>query len=218
MNQGLQITRISTPQVDYQISLMSVKTDAIGFAYTHEGATFYVLTFPSDNLTLVFDTSTNVWHTRASGVNEARHPVNCAVQFASKIICGHYSNGKLLYYDYDKYTDDGEMLIRRRRMKAVDVERRQMFHYGLEVEFEAGVGLQTGQGSDPQAMMRFSDDGGHQWGYEHWVTIGKVGIYRNRARFKKLGRSRDRIYEVAVSDPVPVRILSAYLDATIGAH
>jgi len=43
-----------------------------------------------------------------------------------------------------------------------------------------------------------------------------MGKYKNRARWKKLGRSRERIYELSISDPVPVRILSAYLESSKG--
>ena len=91
-----------------------------------------------------------------------------------------------------------------------------VFHHLLEIEFEAGVGLVTGQGDDPQAMLRWSDDGGHEFGSEHWVGIGKLGQYNNRARWKKLGRSRDRIYELKISDPVKVVLISADLQYNVG--
>ena len=78
------------------------------------------------------------------------------------------------------------------------------------------MGLATGAGSDPQAMMDWSDDGGHTWSNEHWADIGEIGEYDRRARWSKLGRSRDRIYRVTVSDPIKVVILGANLEATAG--
>ena len=177
-----------------------------------------MLSFPTDDKTFVYDSIIGVWHTRASSVNENMHPANCYEYFNGLHLVGHPTNGKLLYYDFDNYTDDGDMLIRRRRCQAVDAQRKLTFHSCLEVEFEAGTGLITGQGSDPQAMLRWSDDGGHQWSNEHWTTIGAIGKYRNRARWKKLGMSRERIYEVAVSDPIKVVLISAYLDAKVGMY
>jgi len=218
MTEGLQLSRISPPQIDYQIAEMTKKDDAYGFGYTQEGASFYVLTFPTDKKTLVFDLSTQVWHTRASGNMDTLHPVSCATWFDGKVLAGHYMKNQLLYYDYEKYSDDGETLRRVRRAKVIDLERRLIKHHILEIEFEAGVGLVAGQGSDPQVMLRWSDDGGKTWSNEHWRSLGKLGKYKNRARWTKLGQSRERIYEVAVSDPVKVVIIAAYLDATIGLH
>ena len=91
-----------------------------------------------------------------------------------------------------------------------------IFHNQLEVEFEAGVGLATGQGSDPQAVLDWSDDGGHTWGNEHWVDIGEIGEYKARAVWRRLGRSRNRTYRLTVSDPVKVVILGATLEAMAG--
>jgi hypothetical protein len=71
-------------------------------------------------------------------------------------------------------------------------------------------------GYDPQAMLRWSNDGGSTFSNEHWVTIGKIGQYLNRAIWRRLGWSRDRIFEVVVSDPIKAVIVSANLKASAG--
>lgn len=91
-----------------------------------------------------------------------------------------------------------------------------MFHQRLQIDLETGVGLVDGQGEDPQIMLRWSDDGGHTWSNEHWRSAGRLGQYRRRAVWWQLGRSRDRIYEMVVSDPVAWHIVDAYLDVTPG--
>lgn len=68
----------------------------------------------------------------------------------------------------------------------------------------------------PQMMMRFSDDGGHTWSKEYLRDCGQAGEYKKRVIWRRLGRSRDRVYEIAVSDPIPWRIVDAYLDADPG--
>jgi hypothetical protein len=73
------------------------------------------------------------------------------------------------------------------------------------------VGLQVGQGTDPQVMIRWSDDGGLSWGTEQWVSIGKVGETKNRAVIYNLGEARDRVWEVNISDPVKRDIIGATL-------
>jgi hypothetical protein len=67
-------------------------------------------------------------------------------------------------------------------------------------------------------MLRWSNDGGSTWSNEHWVSIGKIGHYANRALWRRLGWSRDRIFEVAISDPVKAVIVSAELKASKGEN
>jgi hypothetical protein len=81
------------------------------------------------------------------------------------------------------------------------------------VDVEAGVGLSTGQGDDPQMMVRWSDDGGHTWSNLRTVTMGRIGQYRARARLRRLGSGRDRVFEISISDPVKRVILGAAVDA-----
>ena len=69
-------------------------------------------------------------------------------------------------------------------------------------------------GANPQLMLRWSDDGGHTWSNEHWVSIGKIGEYYRRAIWRRLGMTlklRDRVYEVSGTDPVKIAIMGAEL-------
>jgi hypothetical protein len=63
----------------------------------------------------------------------------------------------------------------------------------------------------PQAMLRWSNDGGSTWSNEYWVGIGQLGRYKNRAIWRRLGTARDRVFEVVVTDPVKMVIISANL-------
>jgi hypothetical protein len=56
-------------------------------------------------------------------------------------------------------------------------------------------------------MLRWSDDGGHTWGNEHWSSMGKIGAYYQRVFWRRLGMTlklRDRVYEISGTDPVKV--------------
>ena len=66
------------------------------------------------------------------------------------------------------------------------------------------------------AMLRWSDDGGHAWSDEYWREIGKKGKYKNRAKWKKMGGFWERIWEWKMTDPVPRRIIGAYLEGQVG--
>ena len=69
---------------------------------------------------------------------------------------------------------------------------------------------------DPQAMLRWSDDDGNTWSNEHWVSMGKIGEYKKRAVWRRLGNSRARIYELVITDPVKRVLTGAQLDAEVG--
>jgi hypothetical protein len=70
----------------------------------------------------------------------------------------------------------------------------------------------------PQAMLRWSNDGGSTWSREYWVTIGQLGKYRNRAIWRRLGTARDRIFEVSITDPVNAVIISSNLKLSEGEN
>ena len=72
--------------------------------------------------------------------------------------------------------------------------------------------------TDPQAMLRWSNDGGSTWSNEYWSGIGKIGKYKNRIIWRRLGWSRDRIFEVVVTDPIKAVIVSANLKASAGEN
>jgi len=72
--------------------------------------------------------------------------------------------------------------------------------------------------TNPQAMLRWSNDGGSTWSNEYWQKIGQQGKYRNRAIWRRLGTARDRVFEVVVTDPVKAVIVSANLKASEGEN
>jgi len=85
------------------------------------------------------------------------------------------------------------------------------------VELVAVSAIPGVQGSDPQAMLRWSDDGGHTWSNEHWRSMGAIGQYGYRTIWRRLGMTeklRDRVYEVSGTDPVKIAIMGAELFIT----
>lgn len=76
----------------------------------------------------------------------------------------------------------------------------------------------TSTTTNPKAMLRWSNDGGSTWSKEYWVSIGQLGRFKNRAIWRRLGMARDRVFEVAVSDPVNAVIVSANLKASNGEN
>lgn len=213
--------RISTFAIENAIQSYAVTDDAIGYTYSQAGHEFYVLTFPTADVTWCFDLSTQMWHRRAwrnpTDGTYHRHRSNCAVVFNDEILVGDYENGKVYALSQSTYTDDGDPLPCVRRCKHITTDLRWQFFSDLQIQFQPGVGLQTGQGSDPECILRWSNDGGSTWGNDHILKIGKAGQYTRRAMKRRLGKARDRVFEVVVTDPVYRVVVSANLNASSGA-
>lgn len=215
---GYTPQRISTHAVENTLVNQYID-DAIAWTYQLEGHECYVVTFPTLNLTWVYDVSTNMWHKwlYTNNLNQyERHRGNCCAVFQGKVLVGDYDNGQIYELDPNNYTDNGQKVRRLRRCPHIVTDLQRQFFDELQIQFQPGVGLQTGQGDNPQAMLRWSNDGGSTWSNEYWVGIGKVGRYYNRAIWRRLGWSRDRIFEVVVTDPVKAVIVSANLKASSG--
>lgn len=212
--------RISTHAVENSLSGKTI-TDAVAWTYQIEGHEVYVISFPSIQLTWCYDIASQMWHkwlyTNNLGQYE-RCRGNCAAVFQGYVLVGDYSNGKIYHLDKNIYTDDGQNVRRLRRAPHLVADFQREYFDELQIQFQPGVGLSTGIGEDPQAMLRWSNDGGSTWSNEHWTSIGRMGKYTNRAIWRRLGTARDRIFEVSVSDPVKCVIVSANLKATQGEN
>jgi hypothetical protein len=174
-----------------------------------------------------------------------RHRGNCHTHFNNMNLVGDWENGQIYMLDPNTYTDDGGEIRRLRRAPHLVSDFQRQYFSELQILFQPGVGLSgnttgvnsptnavaglavaglaiAGQnnlltlGSNPQAMLRWSNDGGSTWSNEHWVSIGLQGAYKNRAIWRRLGQARDRIFEVVVTDPIKAVIVAANLKAEAG--
>lgn len=250
---GYAGVRISTHSVEWQIQQYADITDAVAYTYQQDGHSFYVLNFPSADITWVYDVATQAWHQRAGWLNNqyTRHRGNCQMAFNGQIVVGDYLTGDIYSYDLNVYTEAGAVQKWLRSWRALPTganNLRRTTQHSLQLDCETGVGLDGAtpatttylssissdaasagaisgeseettdaiivQGSDPQVMLRWSDDGGHTWSSEHWRSMGKIGETGRRVLWRRLGMTvklRDRVYEVSGTDPVKIAIMGAEL-------
>jgi hypothetical protein len=218
---GYTGVRVSTHAIEYAIAQYGNISDAVAYTYQQEGHAFYVLTFPTGNATWVYDVSTQAWHERA-GWNTSlgqftRHRSNCQCNFGGNTVVGEYENGNIYTLDLSVYADNGGIQKRLRSWRALPTgtnNLKRSAQHSLQLDCESGTGLVTGQGSDPEIMLRWSDDGGHTWSNEHLSKMGKIGEYYRRVFWRRLGMTlklRDRVYEISQTDPVKAVIMGAEL-------
>ena len=212
---GYAPLRISTHALEYAMQGYADISDAVASTYQEQGHTFYVVTFPSANATWAYDAATSLWHERGYGnsiigATQAIQVGNFCHFDNNTNVAGDRVNGNVYTMSIDTATDvDGAGMWRIRQFRLPSSPAlNYMFYNNAQLDMETGVGLSTGQGSDPQVMLSVSNDAGHTFGNERWVSAGALGNYNARARWVGwLVRARNAVVRIAVSDPVPWRLL-----------
>lgn len=212
--------RVSQHGIEQKLSNDVTIAEGKAFAYSQEGHFFYVLTFPE--ATLVYDVTTREWHERQSYGYDYWLAGAHAQAFGLEFV-GSSNSNRVGYLDPEKYSDAASWFggsTTNQRMEwtyqPVYAEGRRAFHHSLEMILETGVGLTTGQGSDPEIMLDKSDDGGITWQSLPNKKIGKIGKYGTRVRWYGLGSAAQRVYRAAVSDPVKMVVTDTQLHITGG--
>ena len=213
--------RISTHPIEHIIAQAPDITTAYSFSYTLEGHKFIVLTLPSLHRTLVFDISTGKWHERESwdannnslGIWRA----STAFRAYANIYFGDAVNGNVNLCDWTTYTELGNTIRGLAYSIPYHQDRKNLFVSRFELDIQAGVGLTSGQGSDPQIMLGWSVDGARTFKtLQPWRSMGQVGEYLKRLRWLRMGKGRQFVFVISCTDPVPRVIIAAHADIAIG--
>ncbi len=214
---GFDVQRISHHGIETAFNDYTV-SNAYGGITTQDGHKFYNLTFPSNDASWSFDISSGLWSERTTLVGDTPKAwsANAFEKFADKQLIGHNSNGKIYSLDPTVFTEDGTTIERIVDGSVKWLDGKRVTYNRIRLDIDAGVGLITGQGSDPEVMMSFSDDGGITFNSEKWRKFGKIGDYTKRAVWRRQGQARERIYRFKITDPVAVRITGAYTDVRVG--
>jgi hypothetical protein len=213
---GLVPEVISTYPLQKAINSYGTISDATADVYNDLGHTFYLLHFPSEDVTWAYDTQTGVWCKRGTWISEDNTFVASRARWHAFAFGEHRtldsSTGSVYRMSTDLTSDVDDRPIRRlRRAPALVSENQRIQYPGFEVLLESGLGTSTGQGANPRVMMRMSNDGGKTWSPEFLGNAGAIGEYWRRVRWNRLGMGRQRVFEISVSDPIPWRLANAFL-------
>lgn len=204
---GYNAVPVSNPEMDYIFSQYEGVSNATAFAYMVSGHPFYQINFPSANQSWIYDGLTKNWN--QVGGEFTRHRGEMQVNFLDQSVVTDFENGKLYRIDQNTYTDDGVPIVRqlKTRHQATGIHS---FMSEMWLEMEAGVGLPMGQGENPQIMMKVSRDGGHTWSNERWASFGRIGEYKARAKWNRMGTARDWTFVFRITDPVKTVLIAAW--------
>ncbi len=218
---GAQLQRISTHALEKTWQRFATVSDAFGLNFNFDGHKFLPFTFPTESRTFVYDIASQLWHERESrdlnGTPLGRWRGNVAISAYGKTFIGDAYTGKLGYLDPTVFTEFDDPIYAEVVSPPLHADGKRMFMSLFELEVESGVGLTTGQGSDPQVMLSISDDGGRTWSDQQpWQSMGTLGAYRQRLEWRRLGSFYQRHLKVTMSDPVKRTIIRARAELSVG--
>jgi len=208
---------ISTPAVQVALAGYADTSDARGDTFEMLGHTFYLVSFPTARATWLFDMQSSLWTELGTWVSEenrytAWRPLFHVFAYGIHVMLDR-ETGSVYQLSSTFGLDAGARPLRRlRRAPALFTEHRRIFVSRFELMLEAGLGAVSGQGSDPQVMLRISRDGGKTFGNERSRSAGALGNYSQRVFWTKCGSGRDLVFETTMSDPIPYRLIDAYID------
>lgn len=213
MTQGYQTQRISNHAIETALSNYTRTDNAYAFAYQQQGHSFYVISFPSDGKTWVFDSSTSMWHERswynATLSRHEHHRAHVHCFFNGEHLVGDRENGKVYRLDPNEKTDDGVVIVRERATPCLNPHGSRLIFD--EVELICQVGQPTN--TKPKVMLDWSDDRGKTWSNDRLAElandIGAIGEYEKRVIFRRLGQSFGRVFRVRMTDAGRLVILGA---------
>ena len=213
-SQGYNAVRVSTQAIEKRIAESVSRGDSYAWTYHQQGHAFVVFQIKGLNTSLVLDLSTNQWHERSffstPRNQREQHRGSCHFVFDNKNLIGDRENGNIYELSLTAYDDFGNPQICERITPHYDIEKNLISHNKLELDCDVGQGLDGNL--DAKIMMKYSDDGGFKWSQERWASLGKRGKYKTRVEWRRMGKSKDRVYHLKISDPVSFQINEAFLN------
>lgn len=218
--QGYTPQRVSNHAFEYQISQYATVLDAEGEIYNEQGHQIYVINFPTANHSWAYDLTSGLMHERGPwngldyDVMDVRSFINA--QEMNLVLSRDGDGVYRMSQDVFVETDGVTGMVRERRAPHLVQTLNWIRYSHIRFLLEVGIGLTTGQGSDPQLMLSWSDDGGHSFSQEVLLSAGALGAYNILVELWQLGRGRDRVFKLRASDPIPWRLADAYIDFSVG--
>ena len=222
--QGFAPRRISThaQEEEWDNPLFRVR-DAVTYSYVDDGHTFWVINFWEQKRTFVYDMTENTWVERACWDEATQHFTFYKPFYhvfipewggGGKHIVGDPNTGKLYEMSLNLYDDDGDSIEYLRAFPHLINEDKWHFDHRLEIYLESGA---QDAGQPPLLVgLDWSDDRGHTFKNGRFRSAGESGEYNKRVVFRRLGKSRDRVYRVGIQAKSKVAFVDAFLEMTPG--
>lgn len=212
---GLQYQRISDESISYAIQGMTTVSDASGFCFKYASKTLYQITFPTENKTFVYDANLGIWYQWGQFSNGSfiEEKVGGYIEVYNKRLFTGLADYNIYALDDTVYTDNGDTIRWQMDLPPIHANQETFEINQIVVSMETGVGLATGQGSDPVLQFSISPDAQTLGDEEVMIRVGPIGEY-NYGVYYNLGYSfPDAAYmRMSGTDPVKWALNGVYFD------
>jgi hypothetical protein len=190
-------TRVSNHALEEALRQCDTPGQIVGFAVTFDGNDFVAFNVPGRG-TYAYHIETQTWaQWTTHGDVMFRCDTACLVEGVAYL--GDRITGTVYTLDHERMDADEPI-----EFVATCIAPSGIIGV-LELDCAVGVGLQDN--SDALVEMRYSTDRGRTWTAWRPTSLGLVGQYEARPRWRRLGLSRhERIIEFRVTSPVMVSL------------
>lgn len=211
MIKDTQITRVSTQDIEREITQLEDAEAAYSSIWQEHQHTFYSITFEKAKKSYVYDINENAWHYRAS-YDKNNHLTywryNHATFAYNKVYVG--TDNALCYMDENKYTEhDDRVILKLRRGGVLTTDDRPFYIDSAELVCNQGQhsfnDQYTNKELNPRVSIRYSWDGATFSDYEDYY-LGKIGQYDYSTTAWHLGMGKYFTLEISTTEPIPFAI------------
>ena len=217
------ITRISTQDIEREITQIVNPENAYSQIWQEHQHVFYSITFEDSKKTFVYDVSEQAWHYRAS-YDTNNHLTfwryNHATYAYGKIYVG--TQDAICYMDENRYREHDDRVIYKMRRGGVLTSNNCPFYID-----SAELIVNNGQHSfndqydnlelNPRVSIRYSWDGSTMSDYEDYY-LGKIGRYDYSTTIWHLGMGKYFTLEISTTEPVPMAIENLKISYSPGSN
>lgn len=199
--------RISTVAVEEALQGSTDLSGAVAYVYQDHGQTFYAINAPGVASTWVYEVATNAWHERCDLDGDGQFKAHRATHhvFAHGLHLVGDADGKVYRMDRTANSFDGDARVCERTSPNDAAPLRDEKTHSMFV-----LDCLTGEAASgtPMVELSWSNDGGAQFGNPVERSAGALGNRYQRLVWRRLGRSRDRVWRVRFSADAPFAIVS----------
>lgn len=218
---GYDVEEVSTPYLVSEFNKYTTTNDAIGMLLQTEDHAFYILVFPTANITWAMELSTGYWFQLGKWNTDTgqfdRYRANgCAYAFGYNLITD-YSNGGIHKLNPNIALDGGDRIkFVRTFPHMIGGEFERVIYKNASANIQPGVSdkplRSDDEDNEPDIYLSWSDDRGKTFGTPMPQSMGRQGEYLTDPQWNRLGMARDRIFKLEW-DGLVTALNGAYVQA-----
>lgn len=199
---GFSLEVVSNPALSRYLKSFSTVADAQGDYLKIEGRHFYMISFPTEGKTLVYDIGLNMWiewgYWDSGSAEYEAYRGNCVADATdwNKTLVGDRSNSKI--YEVGGTTDDGDTIRTLIQTDAIDRGQPDVnkICHELTLKFKRADTSTT-----PKTMsIRWRDNGSTTWSDPVTLDIEAQSQTDLIASTCRLGKYKTRVWQIVMSD------------------